>query len=368
MPDILDWQRLDPTAAVRHAVQILRTGGLVAFPTETGYELAASALQTEAVARVRTLSAFPTEPVPLAVRGLAAARDWSPALSQLGQRLARRFWPGPLTLASSAGVADGLCSRLPTEVRPHVCPEGTISLRTPAHEAILNTLANLPEPLVLTPLPGAEGAVALQVGQIARTEGIDLILDDGPCHYSQPATVVAVDNNHWQVVRPGVVTEEMIQRQSVCLVIFVCTGNTCRSPLSEALFKKRLAERLGCAVAELPARGFLVISAGLAAMMGGGAAAEAVQVAGAYDADLSSHRSQPLTPELAAQADYLIAMTRAHVRALIEQNPRLGSRPRLLDPQGEDVPDPIGHPQAVYEECGKRIWNHLEALLAELAG
>ena len=57
--------------------------------------------------------------------------------------------------------------------------------------------------------------------------------------------------------------------------VFVCTGNTCRSPLAEGLCKKLLAERLGCPAEELPQRGFLVISAGIAAMMGGEAAAEA---------------------------------------------------------------------------------------------
>ena len=70
----------------------------------------------------------------------------------------------------------------------------------------------------------------------------------------------------------------MLRQQSACLVVFVCTGNTCRSPLAEALCKKRLADALGCAMADLPGRGFFVCSAGLAAMMGGPAAAEAVDV------------------------------------------------------------------------------------------
>ena len=50
------------------------------------------------------------------------------------------------------------------------------------------------------------------------------------------------------------ITDEMLKQQSACLVVFVCTGNTCRSPLAEVLCKKRLAEVLSCTIEELPAR------------------------------------------------------------------------------------------------------------------
>ena len=149
-------------------------------------------------------------------------------------------------------------------------------------------------------------------------------------------------------------------------ILFVCTGNTCRSPLAEALFKKQLADRLGCPPEELPQRGFLVLSAGLAAMMGGGAAAEAVAVAREFGADLSGHASRPLSAELAAQADYLIVMTRGHLLALAAQFPQSGVRPLLLSPSGEDVADPIGCDEPVYRECARQVWRHLEALVNEL--
>ena len=83
-------------------------------------------------------------------------------------------------------------------------------------------------------------------------------------------------------------------------------------------------------------------------------------------ADLSTHRSRPLTADLVARADYLVAMTGDHLQALAEHYPRPGSRPRLLDPAGHDLADPIGHPTSVYEECGEQIWQHLEPLVAEL--
>jgi L-threonylcarbamoyladenylate synthase len=370
MPDVLDWQSVsDPNAAVRQAAHLLRAGRIVALPTETGYVLAASGLSPEAVERITNGSA---EPLPLAVRGAAEARDWVPEMSKLGRRLARRLWPGPVTFAFR-GTEGGLCGRLPEAVRQRVVFDGEVRLRAPAHEAVLELLRQLPDPLVLSEVPsvgGAEGSAepvgAARVAEVAG-ERVDLILNDGPGPYRLPPTVVRVDGAAWDVLREGPVSAAMVSQQSACLVIFVCTGNTCRSPLAEALFKKRLADRLGCQPEELPGRGFLVLSAGLAAMMGGPAAVEAAEVAQSYGADLSHHRSQPLTPELAAGADFLVAMTRSHVQTIAEGYSRLDAPPRLLNPEGEDVADPIGCDQGVYRTCGEQIWRHLETLAAEVA-
>src|SRR5262249_55498338 len=159
----------------------------------------------------------------------------------------------------------------------------------------------LPGPLVLAPAGREAGAFAAEP---------DLVIDDGPGPQTLPPTVVAVNGDGWHVLAEGAVSPEALARQSACLVVFVCTGNTCRSPLAEALFRRRLAERRGWAADELPARGFYVLSAGRAAGAGGPAAAEAVEVARAYGADLAAHQSRPLTADLAAQADYLVAMTR----------------------------------------------------------
>jgi protein-tyrosine-phosphatase len=178
-------------------------------------------------------------------------------------------------------------------------------------------------------------------------------------------TVIAVNGDAWEIVRPGALSAEEIRRRTAYVIVFVCTGNTCRSPLAEALCKKLLADRLGCTIEDLPARGYQVMSAGLAASAGGAAAVEAEQAARGFGADLSAHRSQPLTLELAERADYLFGMTHSHLRALTDSVGHLGIALRLLDPD-RDIADPLGGDQPVYNECAQQIWRRLEALLAEI--
>lgn len=351
MPEVVDWQTVAlPRAVVQRTVQVLREGGVAALPTETAPVRAVWGLDARAVQRLHE-SPVSATPLIIAVGNPAEARDWLPALSPLGRRLTRRLWPGPMTLACGDGVADGLVSQLPRPVRPHVCPTGQLRLRAPAHELLLAILAGLPGPLLLA----ADGAA-------------DLVVQDAPGRYPQGTTVVEVRGDSWKVLQAGAVSESVLQRQAACQVVFICTGNTCRSPLAEALCKKRLADRLGSTVEELLARGFLVQSAGLAAAPGDPAAEEAVIVAREYGGDLGQHRSRPLTLDLAVQADYLVTMTRGHLQALsghLHAQPG-AARPRLLCPNGQDVDDPIGQDQQVYQECGRQIWEALEPLVDQL--
>ena len=365
MLEVLDWQSAaEPRAVVRRAVELLQTGHTVAFPTEASYVLAASGLVPQAVERIQPLNDDMPTPLSVAVSGLAGARDWIPSISVLGQRLGRRFWPGPLTLLFPEGVAVGLAARLPVAVQQALCPDGGLRLRSPAHAAILEVILLNPGPLLLAEIGG--GTVSPDDVRTQAGDRVDLLIDDGPSSAAQTPTVVEVQGNAWKIVQAGAVTAEQITQRSACVVVFVCTGNTCRSPLAEGLCKKLLAEKVGCSVAELPSRGFFVLSAGLAAMMGGEAAAEAVEVAQGFGADLTGHQSRPLTDELAAQADFLVAMTRDHRAALTAYFPRLSTRPRLLGPRGDDIADPIGSSRTVYQECAEQISRGLEPLIAEM--
>ena len=171
----------------------------------------------------------------------------------------------------------------------------------------------------------------------------------------------------YTITEAGAFPADEIERLAARIVLFVCTGNTCRSPLAEGLAKKALADRLGCTPDELPGRGFWVLSAGVAAYGGGAASAESVTVAAEFGADLRAHASRSVNPQLLLAADDVIAMTRGHLHALIARYPGTGPEARLLCGE-EDLDDPIGAGEEVYRECARTIVRNLERFLSEWVG
>jgi len=363
MAEVIPWPVIDRRPeVVQQAAQFLQAGQLVAFPTDAGYSVAANVLDPAAVERLATLPGAASSLL-LAFATPHHALDWTPAVSPLGCRLARRCWPGPVVFIVSEDISAGPFGQLPEAVRRHLSPDGSLALYVPPHDAVTEVLYSLVAPLALRLLPDARTA-----GQVQETLGSDLalIVDDGALAESKGLTVVRLHGASWNVEQEGLVSAAEIARKTTCVIVFVCTGNTCRSPMAEALCIKLLTERLGCTRAELPAKGFLVLSAGVAAMPGDEATREAVDVMAEMGADLGEHVSQALAGDLVTAADYLLTMTRGHQAAIAMRFGRHGPEPRLLDPSGEDVNDPVGAEVDVYRDCARQILQHLEALLPEV--
>ncbi len=369
-PERIDVARADdPRDVVHRAVACLAQGGVVALPTETSYQLAAVAWRPEAVARLGQIRSHGGQGVghlPLALRGPEEADDWVPNLSPTARRLARRGWPGPLTLVVEGDVPRGLVRNLPAPAREAIAPGATLALCGPSHPIAREVLRLIPGPLVLAGPHGNGQPPAITADGLERLDGLDMILDDGPAHLAAPETVVRVDRDSWAIERAGALDERALTRMAGTILLFVCTGNTCRSPMAEALCKRMLAERLGCAVDDLERKGYVILSAGLAAARGHRAAHDAVEAVRARGASLAGHASRPATPELLAQVDLILTMTHEHRRALLNQIPEIVDRVRLLDPDGDDVDDPIGMDRATYLRTAQAIEGHLASLLEDL--
>jgi protein-tyrosine phosphatase len=200
-PLVIDIRNAEDSRDVVHrAVQALAEGQLVALPTETVYGLAASACRADAVERlIRAKGRDSKQPFALAIKSADEATDFVPDLSPLGRRLARRCWPGPVTLVVDNEHKDGLTWQLPKLVRERVVPNGTIGLRVPANEMSQDVLRMISGPIVLTSANRSGSPDAVTAEEVVREVGGDvaLVLDDGPCRYGQPSSVVRVKANQF---------------------------------------------------------------------------------------------------------------------------------------------------------------------------
>ena len=147
-------------------------------------------------------------------------------------------------------------------------------------------------------------------------------------------------------------------------ILFVCTGNTCRSPIAESLCRLKLSQALGCGPDELESRGYRVASAGVMAYPGDPAAPEAVAVAVECGAALAGHRSRPLSAEMLESATDVYAMTESHLAVLLSRLAAGDPVPKLLCETG-DLPDPIGGDRGEYRACARVIASHLDRLIPE---
>ncbi|MGH7194496.1 MAG: Sua5/YciO/YrdC/YwlC family protein, partial [Candidatus Saccharimonadales bacterium] len=291
-PIVIDLRSADDSRDVVHrAVQALAEGCLVGFPTETVYALAASALSESAVEKLRKVCGQVDQPLTLAIKSADEALDYVPCLGALGRRLARRCWPGPVTLIVEDRHPDSALRQLGAHVQHSVVADGHVGLRVPAHPTLLDVLRLLAGPVVFAGARNSEQSDAVTAQELLQNahDEVDLVIDDGRSRFGQPASAVRLGEAGFEMVQIGVVSAQTLKRLASMIVLFVCTGNTCRSPMAEGLFRHLLATRLGCKSDELEDRGAMIMSAGIAAMLGGRAAAEAINALSPLGVDLTAH-------------------------------------------------------------------------------
>ena len=193
------------TSDIERAVFVLRSGGLVAFPTDTLYALGADAARAAAVDRVFAVKGREAgKALPLFVDGLEMAGAVC-ILNDAARRLAASFWPGALTL---------VLPRRPEFESLALGGGGTAALRVPAHATALALVAGLGGPVTGTSANRSGGPEPATAAEVRRQlgEAVDYVLDGGPCLVGRPSTVVDCSGDDVRVLRQGAIAEESIRR------------------------------------------------------------------------------------------------------------------------------------------------------------
>ena len=360
MPEVVELREVtDRRDVIHRAVQLLSLGKLVALPSEAGYVLAGAALAESAGRRFQAAT--------LLLRSADEIADFLPHLPEVGLRIARRCWPGPLVLRAPASATNGFVAALPECSRATVIVDGQIAVRISSHP-VLSEVAKLSRgPLLIREIEAS--AKNLDFTGAPWTDAALVVKDNAAAESNADARTSIVQINSdgaWTAERIGATPENRLQVAACEVILFCCTGNTCRSPMAESLFRHPLAERLKCSPEDLTKRGFLVASAGLAADYGSPASHESVEMMKRCKLDLRSHTSQPLTDRLIEQIDRCYTMTNGHRSAILDSHPELADRVQVLDRDGKDVSDPIGGGMNEYAACAASIEKHLVKILDDI--
>ncbi|HQO58430.1 MAG TPA: L-threonylcarbamoyladenylate synthase, partial [Candidatus Omnitrophota bacterium] len=257
-------------------------------------------------------------------------------------------WPGPVTV-----------------IVPDRTGNKTIGIRMPQNNIALMLLQES-QCTVAAPSANLAGKPAPSTcGDALRDlDGrIDIAIDGGPAVLGKASSVVDFTGETPKVVRQGAISQEDVDRiTGKKTILFICTGNSCRSVMAEYLLRQALQDRDGVEIQ----------SAGTGVFLRSPASQETMHVLARRGIDASMHVSQPVTNVLLNQADLILVMTRTHRQQILERLPAVENRVYLLgefndDPAvrqtGPDIPDPIGKPAEAYEGCLLFIQEAVEKLV-----
>jgi len=353
--------KVDPVRVgkeIEQVLDILKKGGIAAFPTDTVYGLGVNAESQRAVFKLYKIKKRPKgKPLILFLSKKEQLFPFVKTFPIQAQKLINHYWPGPLTLLFKANIS--LFS-------PLVSKEGKIGIRIPSHSIPREIAQRSGFPLGTTSanLSGEPEVTSPKSLPPELIREVDVLLDGGDVLLEKVSTVVDATSFPPQIIREGWVSREEIMKveKEEEKILFICTGNTCRSPMAEAFFKKIWSQKAKEKIK--------VKSAGTGAIANSKPSELAIEVMREKGIDISFHRATPLTPEIVKEYDLILTMEEKQHQRVINLFSFAAEKVWLLSEfasgKREDIIDPLGGPLNIYRELALQIEEEIKKLIERL--
>lgn len=322
---------------IARCAKVIRSGGLVVFPTETVYGIAADFSNPAAMKRLREVKKRSDgKPFSVIISQKSLISNYTYSQDPSIYKVIDAFWPGPLTV-----------------VIPSKKEGETVGVRMPNNIIALKLTQDCPFP-VAAPSANFEGHPEPKTcaDALKDLDGlVEMAIDGGPTIIGHGSTVVDLTSKTPKILREGYIRkseiEDIVKRK---YILFVCTGNSCRSVMAEYLLKKELRSR----------DDVFISSAGTGVFIQSTASSDTLSVLRDEGIDARGHVSMPVDGIELKKSDLILVMTRTHRQQILDRVPAVEKRVYLLREFADistasnfmmDIPDPIGRSHQEYQEC-----------------